>query len=74
MSVGQAAELTTFSKQQLRLMAKRDLFPQPIQLSARRVAFIEAEVLDWLRNRQSHRPTPVAWQSIADGNEVSATA
>jgi prophage regulatory protein len=74
LTLKQTAGLTTFSRHQVQLLVRQGLFPPPIQLSPRRIGFIEAEVLSWLQERKRQRTTPVAWQSIADGNEVSATA
>jgi predicted DNA-binding transcriptional regulator AlpA len=73
LSFKRVRELTTFSGQQIRVMAKQGRFPKPIQISDYRVAFLEVEVVDWLRQQQSQRATPAAWQPEAH-NEAAATA
>jgi prophage regulatory protein len=66
LSFKKVRELTTFSAQMLRIMAKDGRFPRPIQLGQKRIAFIERDVHDWLRQRaQAQRQTPAAW--MADG-------
>ena len=47
----QAAELCGFSISTLDRLVARKEFPQPIQLSPRRVAWRRAEVLAWLAKR-----------------------
>jgi predicted DNA-binding transcriptional regulator AlpA len=74
LSFKKVRELTTFSGQQIRIMAKQDKFPRPIQLAQRRIAFVEVEVLDWLRQRAQQRRTPSAWVSAADEAEAGAMA
>jgi predicted DNA-binding transcriptional regulator AlpA len=68
----QVTKLTTVSKPQLRLLAKRGEFPQPMQISTKRIAFLESEVLDWIRQHRA-RPALRTWQA-EDGAEASATA
>jgi hypothetical protein len=41
-----------------------------MQISTKRIAFLESQVLDWLRQHQS-RPAPRAWQA---DDEAEATA
>lgn len=73
LSFKKVRELTTFSGQQIRVMAKQGRFPRPIQISDYRVAFLESEIIDWLRQQHSRRPTPAAWQPDAQ-SEAGVTA
>lgn len=48
MSPKQASEATTFSRAMLSTMAEAGTFPKPVKLGDRRIAFVRAEVEEWL--------------------------
>lgn len=48
--------LTSFSRSSLYQMTKRGEFPKPLQVGARRVAWLESDVKSWLE-----RCVPVSW-------------
>jgi prophage regulatory protein len=50
-SMRQAQEITTLSRSSLWRLIRRRRFPEPRRLSQNRVAFVRAEVLDWLASR-----------------------
>lgn len=45
-------ELTSLSRTTVWRLESEGLFPSRIQVSPRRVAWSEAEVIDWLKSRQ----------------------
>lgn len=55
MSPKQAAEATTFSRTMLSVMAEAGMFPKPVQLGERRIAFVRAEVEAWIDARIAGR-------------------
>lgn len=50
-----AAEATSLSRTLLTLMADQGLFPQPVKLGERRIAFVRAEVEAWIDQRIAAR-------------------
>ena len=52
LSSKQVQELTSLSRTTLWRLEKEGLFPSRIQVSPRRVAWSEAEVIEWLKSRQ----------------------
>jgi predicted DNA-binding transcriptional regulator AlpA len=58
-SLTDAAEMLTCSTRTVRRNMQRDsTFPRPRRLNARRVVFIESELLDWMLSR------PLAGESV----------
>jgi len=57
MSPKEAAAETTFSAMQLGILSATGLFPKPVQLSARRIAYVRSEVTTWLDERIAARTT-----------------
>ena len=52
LSSKQVQERTSLSRTTLWRLEKEGLFPSRIQVSPRRVAWSEAEVIEWLKSRQ----------------------
>lgn len=50
-SPAEAAAMTTLSRSLLALMAAEGAFPSPVKLGERRIAFVRAEVIDWIADR-----------------------
>jgi prophage regulatory protein len=50
-----AAEATSLSRTMLGLMAKEGLFPKPVPIGERRVAYVRAEVEAWINDRIAGR-------------------
>lgn len=55
MSPKEAAAETTFSAMQLSILSTTGHFPKPVQLSARRIAYVRSEVTHWLDERIASR-------------------
>ncbi len=49
-------------------------FPKPIQISPRRSAWVESEVVEWIRARIAAGPARIAPPGRAGGGEVSHEA
>jgi prophage regulatory protein len=56
-----------YSRDHLRRKYKNKEFPAPVQISDRRIAFIEAEVDAWLACRQAERDGKAPTQSLRRG-------
>lgn len=48
MSPKEAASATTMSKVPLTTMAREGRFPKPVKISTKRIAFVRAEVEQWI--------------------------
>lgn len=48
MSPKEASAATTISRVLLTMMSRENRFPQPVQLSPKRIAFVRAEVEAWI--------------------------
>jgi prophage regulatory protein len=59
LSKREVKELVLYSPQHIARLEKAGLFPQRVQLGPNRVGWVEAEVLDWLRERLERRDAPV---------------
>jgi len=55
MSPKEAASETTFSAVQLGILSATGHFPQPVQISTRRIAYVRSEVSAWLDERIAAR-------------------
>ncbi|KHJ54535.1 hypothetical protein LA66_13965 [Aureimonas altamirensis] len=44
----EAATMTTLSRPLLTLMAKEGRFPKPVQIGVARMAYVRAEIEDWI--------------------------
>jgi prophage regulatory protein len=53
--LSRAMDLTSLSRAQLYQRMSEGSFPRPVQLSSRRVAWVEGEVLDFVRARIAER-------------------
>jgi prophage regulatory protein len=51
MAPKEAATATSLSRTLITLMASEGAFPQPVKLGERRIAFVRAEVEDWIDQR-----------------------
>jgi len=54
-SVNDACKLTSMSRTMLNKYRDQGRFPVPVQLGERRLAFVRAEVIDWIADRVSKR-------------------
>ena len=50
-----ACDKTSFSPTQLERLVRAKQFPQPVQLSPKRKAWIEDEITDWLQQKINAR-------------------
>lgn len=55
LSKRQVKELVLYSPQHIARLEKAGLFPRRVQLGVNRVGWVEAEVLDWLKERLARR-------------------
>ncbi|RCS21733.1 AlpA family phage regulatory protein [Phyllobacterium salinisoli] len=55
MSPKEAAAATTMSRFLIALMAKEGRFPQPVKIGVKRIAFVRAEVMDWIDEQIANR-------------------
>ncbi|MFT5510998.1 MAG: prophage regulatory protein [Hyphomicrobiaceae bacterium] len=55
LSADAVLDIVPFGRTQLHKLSHEGLFPHPIRLSIGRVAWIEREVLEWLKQRQAER-------------------
>lgn len=55
MAPKEAAEATSLSRTLLTLMAEQGVFPRPVKLGERRIAFVRAEVETWIDSRIAAR-------------------
>jgi len=51
----EAAAMTTLTRVTLANMAADGIFPAPVRLSERRIAFVRDEVVAWIESRMSTR-------------------
>ena len=58
LSKRQLKELVLYSPQHVARLEKVGLFPRRVQLGPNRVGWVEAEVLEWLKQRLADRGTP----------------
>ncbi|SHH35018.1 helix-turn-helix transcriptional regulator [Cognatishimia maritima] len=58
LSKRQLKELVLYAPQHIARLEKAGLFPMRVQLGPNRVGWVEAEVLDWLKQRLADRETP----------------
>ncbi len=58
MTPKEAAEATTFSRAMLSLLAADGKFPSPVPLGERRIAYVRAEVEQWIDGRIAARALP----------------
>ncbi len=63
LSKRQLKELVLYSPQHIARLEKAGTFPKRVQIGPNRVGWIEAEVLDWLRERIDRREAPVRHSS-----------
>lgn len=56
LSVNAVAAQTSLSRYSIRRLAKAGQFPAPLQITPRRVAWLERDILDWMKTRR-----PVQW-------------
>ncbi|MEM7545376.1 MAG: AlpA family phage regulatory protein [Pseudomonadota bacterium] len=59
LSKRQLKELVLYSPQHIARLEKAGTFPRRVQIGPNRVGWIEAEVLDWIRERIDRREAPV---------------
>jgi len=59
LSKRQVKELVLYSPQHIARLEKAGLFPKRVQLGPNRVGWVEAEVLEWLKERLAQREAPV---------------
>lgn len=56
MAPKEAAAATTVSRVMLSVMAKEGLFPAPVKVGVKRIAYVRAEVEEWIEEKiASHR-------------------
>lgn len=55
MAPKEAAAATSLSRTYLTMMAANGDFPKPVQLGERRIAYVRAEVEDWISDRIARR-------------------
>lgn len=60
MAPKEAATATSLSRTLITLMASEGAFPQPVKLGERRIAFVRAEVEEWIDARICDRATVAA--------------
>lgn len=58
LSKRQLKELVLYSPQHIARLEKAGTFPRRVQIGPGRVGWVEAEVLDWLRERIDRREAP----------------
>ena len=58
LSKRQLRELVLYSPQHIARLEKAGKFPKRIQIGPNRVGWLEAEVLDWLRDKVDRRAEP----------------
>ena len=51
LSFNQVMDITGYSRPRIYELIKLGLFPRKIKIGARKVAFIESEVKDWVQNK-----------------------
>jgi prophage regulatory protein len=54
-SAKDAAALTSLSRPQINVLRGRDEFPRAVELGERRIAFVRAEVIEWVNTRIAAR-------------------
>ena len=59
LSKRQVKELVLYSPQHIARLEKAGSFPKRVQLGPNRVGWVEAEVLEWLKERLARREAPV---------------
>jgi len=59
LSKRQVKELVLYSPQHIARLEKAGSFPKRVQLGPNRVGWVEAEVLEWLKERLARREEPV---------------
>ena len=59
LSKRQVKELVLYSPQHIARLEKAGSFPMRVQLGPNRVGWVEAEILDWLKERLARREEPV---------------
>lgn len=55
MAPTEVSQATTLSKSLIRIMAAEGLFPKPLSIGVKRLAFVRAEVNDWIDQRIAAR-------------------
>jgi prophage regulatory protein len=58
LSKRQVKELVLYSPQHIARLERAGQFPKRVHLGPARVGWVEAEVLDWLRQRLANRDMP----------------
>lgn len=58
LSKRQVKELVLYSPQHIARLEKAGSFPKRVQLGPNRVGWVEAEVLEWLKERLARREEP----------------
>lgn len=58
LSKRQVKELVLYSPQHIARLEKAGSFPNRVQLGPNRVGWVEAEVLEWLKERLARREEP----------------
>lgn len=59
-SLNETAKLTSMSRSMVNVLRADGKFPQPVALGERRIAFVRAEVSDWIAARIAARPARAA--------------
>jgi len=55
MSLKEASTTTSLSRTMLSILHRADMFPKPVSLGERRIAFVRAEVEAWIDQRIAAR-------------------
>lgn len=55
MSFGEVCSETTLSRFAINALRQANLFPKPVQLGERRIAFVRAEVIGWIEAKMDAR-------------------
>jgi prophage regulatory protein len=55
MSPKEASQVTTMSRVLLSMMSKEGLFPKPVKIGAKRIAYVRSEVEEWISEKISAR-------------------
>lgn len=55
MSPKEVSEATTMSRVLLMMMAKEGQFPAPVKIGVKRIAYVRAEVDNWINERIANR-------------------
>jgi len=60
------------SRSSIYLLVSRGLFPEPVPVGARSIAWVESEVEDWLRSRIAERDHSAPMRKSAERAEARA--